>query len=74
MFLYNSIIKNKRVLHSQEGHKQNEKNGRKYLQMMQPTRDQFPEYTNSSLNLPAKKANSIQKWAEDLYRHFYRDI
>ena len=42
--------------------------------MTQSTRDQFPKYTNSSLTLTAKKPNSIQKWAEDLYRHFYKDI
>ena len=56
MFLYNSIIKNKLGFCSQENHKQNEKNGRKYLQMTQSTRDQFPKYTNSSLNLTAKKS------------------
>ena len=48
-------------MHSQENHKQNEKNGKKYLQMTQSTRDQFPKYTNSSLTLTAKKTQLNSK-------------
>ena len=42
--------------------------GRKYLQMMQLTRDEFPNYVNSSYNPISKKPN--QKQAKDLSRHF----
>ena len=42
-----------KLWHSKGNHKQNKdnlQNGRKYLQMMQPTRDSFPKYRNSSQN------------------------
>ena len=38
--------------------------------MMQPTRAYFPKYTNSSYNSTKKANDHIQKWSEDLDRHF----
>ena len=40
---------------------------------MQPTRDKFPKYTNSSCSsLPKKKKNPIKKWAEALWKIVWR--
>ena len=48
--------------------------GRKYLQMMQPTRAYFPKYTNSSYNSIIKKQQPNQKIAEDLNRYFSKEV
>ena len=46
------LVKLKSFCTAKENHKQknNLQNRRKYLQMMQPTRDSFPKYRNSSQN------------------------
>ena len=43
------------------------------MQMMRPTRAQFPKYTNSSYNSITKKTQPNQKWTEDLNRHFSKE-
>ena len=59
------LIKLKGFLHSKGNHKQNKKdnflpqNGRKYLQMMQSTRDSSPKYTNSSCGSISKKQTTL---------------
>ena len=47
---------------------------RKYLQTMQPTRDSFPKYRNSSYSSVSKeKKNLIKNWTEDLNKHFSKE-
>ena len=59
-----------KLLHTKETTKQsNLWNGRKYLQMMQPTRAKSSKYINNSENSKTRKQTS-EKWAEDLNRHF----
>ena len=52
-----------KLWHSKGNHKQNKdnlQNGRKYLQMMQPTRDSSPKYTNRSYNSITKNKQANQ--------------
>jgi len=43
-------IQTYKLLHSKGDHKKDLRDGRKYLQMMQPTRASFPTDTSSSYN------------------------
>ena len=63
-----------RFLHNKRNHKQKEKiyrMGRRYLQMMQLTRNYFSKYTNSWYASISEKKN--QKRADDLNRHFSKE-
>ena len=48
---------------------------RKSLQMMQPTKDSSPKYTNCLYSLISEKqtTQSKKKWAENLNRHFAKE-
>ena len=66
-----------KILHNKGNHKQNENLpiGRKYLQMMWPTKAWFPKCTNNSYNsITKKQTTQLTKWTEDLNRHFSKDI
>ena len=48
--------------------------GRKYLQMIQPTKVSFSKYTNSSYNSKTRKQTVHSKQpAKDLNRHFSKE-
>ena len=52
----------------------NLRNGRKYLQIMRPTRALFPKYENSSYTqLNNNNKNLIENWAKDLNRYFFKE-
>ena len=45
---------------------------RTHLQVMQLTRNSYPEYANSSYNSMSKNS-PVKKWAEDLNRSFCKE-
>ena len=67
-----------KLLQNKRNHKQNEKityrmEEKVYKQCFQQGIN-FPKYTNSLYNSTTTKNNPIQKWAQELNRHFSKDI